>query len=133
MAIKETKHPFETITDLINDYNDNKNSYDRQQLQDLRDNISLNFFYLSDSVSAGISNYDAACHIRKIKNAKQTLLHRKEGNTVADAEHLARIDCEQEADKEVEALRVKERVRIIINAVPHILNSISTRINSIDK
>ena len=44
-------HPFYKLSELIDTFNENRNRMTAQELQDLRENISLNLFYLSDSVS----------------------------------------------------------------------------------
>ena len=116
----QQKHPFERLSDLIDDYAKNKNSYDANKLQNLRENIALNLFYLSDSASEALSRYDRAEHERKMKMAEREQFHREEEDdngkrmTVTEAQNLARIDCRDEVNASKEAHRQKERVRIIL-------------------
>lgn len=132
-------HPFTELSNLIADYKKNKNSFDIKQLQDLRENISLTLFYLSDSGSLALANYEMAEHNRKIAMAEKEQFYRdgsgEDGKkmTVSEAQNLARIDCKEEAEASKEALRQKERVKIILSSTNQILNSISSRIHMINK
>ena len=131
------KHPFIELQELVDEYKNNRLSFDAKQLQDLRERISLCYFYLSDSVSKAVSNYDAADYERK-RNYAELIEQHKYGedgsrNTVAVTESLARIDNKEKEEAVVEALRQKERVRIIMSATTQILNSISSRLNSISQ
>lgn len=131
----ENKHPYITLSELIDDYNKNKASYDKNKLQDLRENISLTLFYLADSFSLAISNYDAADWRRKRNYAE--LIEQNEydengvRNTVTVKESLARIGNKEYEEKVVEALRQKEKARMILSATNQVLNSISSRLNMI--
>lgn len=131
------KHPFIELTELIEDYKENRLSFDAKQLQDLRERISLCYFYLSDSVSQAISNYDKADYERKRNYAELIEKHKYSDdgsrNTVSVTESLARIENKEKEEAVVEALRQKERVRIIMSATTQILNSISSRLNSISQ
>ena len=49
-------HPFFVLTELINEFNTNRNSMTLPQLQDLRENISLNLFLMADSSAKAIAN-----------------------------------------------------------------------------
>ena len=131
----EEKHPFIELSELIDHYAKNKHSFDVKELQEMRENISLTLFYLSDSASVAISNYDRADYDRK-RNYAELIEHHKfdeDGgkNTVAVTESLARIDNKEAELAVCEALRQKERVRIILSSTQQILNAISSRINQI--
>ncbi len=131
---KEKIHPFLRLTQLVEEYDDNKESYDVNKLQLLREELSINLFYMSDSASTALSNYDFAEHERKTKMAdREQYYHSQLGSngksmTVAEAGNLARIDCKEEVEKCKETLRQKKRVEIILSSVSQILNSLSTRI-----
>lgn len=130
-------HPFIELSNLIDKYKENKDSFDVKQLQTMREDISLCLFYLSDSVSVAISNYDKTDWARK-HNYAQLIEDNKyddEGqkNTVAVTESIARIKNEEHELKVVEALRQKERVKIIISSTNQILNAISSRLSQISK
>lgn len=131
--MESTANKFEYLTSLIEQYDKEKDSFDLKKMQELRDNISLNLFYLSDAFSAALSNYNMAEHNRKIKMASSTLKYRDQGFTLSESENKSRIDCKQEAQEETKALKQKERVRIILSTCTHILNSISSRIKILEK
>lgn len=132
---KEKVHPFVRLTQLVEEYDQNKESYDVHKLQLLREELSINLFYMSDSASIALSNYDFAEHARKTKTAeREQFYHTQLGSngksmTVAEASNLARIDCKEEVEKCKETLRQKKRVEIILSSVSQILNSLSTRIS----
>ena len=71
MNTENKPHPFIGLSELIDKYRDNKNTFDLKELQTLREDISLCLFYLSDSCSVAISNYDYAEHNRKSKAAER--------------------------------------------------------------
>src|SRR5690625_4425947 len=133
--MSEEQHPFFRLTELIQEYDKNKNSYDAEELQNIRENISLTLFYLADSASKAISNFDSADYERKRNYAELIEEHRydDEGNknTVAVTESLARIANKEKEEALVEALRQKEKVRIILSSTNQILNAISSRLNMI--
>jgi hypothetical protein len=132
---KEKLHPFLRLTQLVEEYDENKESYDVNKLQLLREELSINLFYMSDSASIALSNYDFAEHARKTKTAeREQFYHTQIGSngksmTVAEAANLARIDCKEEVEKCKETLRQKKRVEITLSAVSQILNALSTRIS----
>lgn len=131
------KHPFIELTELVDEYKEKRLTFDAKQLQDMRERISLCYFYLSDSVSKAISNFDAADYERKRNYAELIEKHKydEDGsrNTVAVTESLARLDNKEKEEAVVEAIRQKERVKIIMGATTQILNSISSRLNSISQ
>lgn len=133
----ENKHPFLELSEVIDNYKLNRESFDAKKLQDTREKISLLLFYLSDSVSIAISNYDKSDWDRK-RSYAQLIEDNKwdedgNKNTVSVTESLARIQNEEYELKVVEALRQKERVRVIMSATQQILNAISSRLNMITK
>lgn len=131
------KHPFIELSDLIGEYKEKKDSFDAKELQDMREKISLCLFYLSDSASTAISNYDKADWERKRNYAELIESNRfdAEGNknTVALMESAARIGNKEKEEQTAEALRQKERVRIILSSTTNILHAISSRLHMIDK
>lgn len=134
---KKHKHPFLELSDLIDEYRDNKDSFDAKQLQNMRESISLCLFYLSDSASIAISNFDKADWERKRNYAELVEKHKydSEGNknTVVVAESLARLDNKEQEEAVVIAIRQKERVKIILNSTQLILHAISSRLHMIEK
>lgn len=139
MGIEPT-HPFYTLSALIDQFNRDRNDMTALELQDLRENISLNLFLMGDSASRAISNYDAKEYERRRFYAERENHYRnttdeKTGKlyNVADSERLARLEAKQIDDETVEALRQKEKVRILLNAVNQILNSIAARVNQLSK
>lgn len=132
---EKREHPFIRLSKLIEDYDNNKNTYDADKLQDIRENISLTLFYLADFASKAISGFDAADYERKRNYAELIEYHRydEDGNrnTVAVTESLARIGNKEKEEAVVEALRQKEKIRVILSSVNQVLNAISSRLNMI--
>ena len=134
----DTKHYTELVR-LIDKFNNERNSLTVLQLQTLREDLALTFFYISDFSAQCIANYDAKDYERKRFYAEKEELHRNEidertgkNYNVADSERLARIDGKQIDIETAEALRQKEKIRIINIATQQILNSISARINQLN-
>lgn len=133
-------HPFHRLSQLIDKFNSDRNNLDLSGLQELRENIALTLFYLSDDASKAISNYDAKDYERKRVFAEKEEFYRNaidertnKKHNVADSERLARLCLKQIEDETVVALRQKERVRLIISATNQILNSLSGRITQLSK
>lgn len=128
------KHPFIRLKELIEEYDRNRESYDVNKLQGLREELSINLFLMADSASIALSNYDFAEHTRKTKTAeREQYYHTQLGSngkamTVSEAGNLARIDCKEEVEACKETLRQKKKVEITLSAVSQILNALSTRI-----
>lgn len=135
--MSEATHSWTLLNNLINEYSDNRQSYNAEKLQDLRESISLQLFYLSDSFSEYISSYDQKEHVRKSKMAEREQFWRTQKDddgksmTIAEAANRARIECDKEVEDCKEALRKKKRAEIVLTAVGQILNSISSRLNMI--
>ena len=51
-------HPFYKLSSLIDTYNTERNVLDVKGLQELRENISLTLFYLSDDAAKAVANFD---------------------------------------------------------------------------
>ncbi len=133
-------HPFFILSELIDTFNSDRNSMTLQELQDLRENIALNLFYLSDSVSMTIANAESKDYDRKRFYAEKEEFYRNEidiktgkNYNVADSERKARLDSKKVDDDCAFAFKQKERARLIVVAVQQILNSISGRISQITK
>lgn len=138
--MSNTIHPFHALSESIDRFNEGRNHMTLEELQDLRETISLNLFYISDDASKAVSNYEAKDYMRKRFFAEREEYYRstddeKTGkiHTIADSERLARLDAKQVEEEAVEALRQKERVRIIITATQQVLNALSGRIAQISK
>jgi hypothetical protein len=134
-----TKH-YTDLTNLIDKFNNERNSLTVLELQTLREDMALTFFYLSDFSARCIANYDAKDYERKRFYAEKEEQYRNEiddrthkNYNVADSERLARIDGKEIDEQTVEALRQKEKIRIITIATQQILNSLSSRINQLQK
>lgn len=133
-------HPFYQLSALIETYNTDRNLLDIKGLQELRENIALNLFLMSDSAAKAISNFDAKEYERRRFYSEREEFYRNDVDertgknfNVADSERKARLDAKKIDDETIEALRQKEKVRIILNAVNQILNSISGRISQLTK
>lgn len=134
-----SKHPFLVLSDLIKKYSENKDSFDVEQLQTMREDISLQLFYLADSVGVAISNYDMKDWERKRNYSELIEKYRQETDedgkkyTVAVVESKARIENKEKELEVCEALRQKEKIRLIVSSTTHILHAISSRLNIIDR
>lgn len=138
--MSDEQHPFYEMSDLIDIYNTQRENLDLKQLQELRENIALQLFYLSSDAALAIANYEAKDYERKRYYAEKEEYYRNElddrtgkNRNVADSERLARISAKNIDEETIHALRQKERVRIILNAVNQILNAISGRIAQLSK
>ena len=135
----DTKHYSELVR-LIDKFNQERNTLDTKGLQTLREDIALSFFYFADFSARCIANYDAKDYERKRFYSAQEEYYRNQldertgkNHNVADSERLARIDAKDIDDITVEALRQKEKIRIVNVAVQQILNSLSSRISQLSK
>lgn len=133
-----TKH-YSDLVRLIDKFNNERNSLSVSELQTLREDLALTFFYIADFSAQCIANYDAKDYERKRFYAEKEEYHRNQidertgkNHNVADSERLARIDAKEIDDITAEALRQKEKIRIINIATQQILNSISARINQLN-
>jgi len=133
-------HPFFKLTELIDAFKVGRDSMTLQQLQDLRENIALNLFYLSDSVSQTIANAESNDYSRKRHYAEREEYHRNEVDertgknfNVADSERKARIESKEVDEACAFAYKQKERARLVVLAIQQILNSISGRISQLTK
>lgn len=134
----DTKH-YTELTKLIDKFNKERETLDLKGLQTLREDISLSYFYLADFASKCIANFDAKDYERKRFYAQtednfRNSVDEKTGKpyNVSDSERLARIASKDVDDQTVDALRQKEKIRIINTATQQILNSLSSRINQLN-
>lgn len=134
------QHPFYKLSELIDKFNAERNSLDLSGLQDLRENIALTLFYLSDSVSQTIANAESNDYARKRFYAEKEELYRNTVDertnkhyNVADSERLARLDAKEVDEACAFAFKQKERARLVVLATQQILNSISGRIGQLTK
>lgn len=133
-------HPFYHLSDLIDKYNQERNTLDLKQLQDLREDIALTLFYMSDSCAQTIANAESKDYDRKRFYAEREETYRKEIDertnkhyNVSDSERLARLDSKEVDDACAFAFKQKERARLVVLATQQILNSISGRIAQLTK
>lgn len=127
--------PLHILTMLVDKYNSYRDNMTVEEVQDLRENMSLNLFYLSSDIAKAISNYESKDYERKRKFAEIEESYRSDTDprtgkiyTVADSERMARIQCKDIEVELSEALRQKERARVILTAVQQILNALSSKI-----
>lgn len=134
------KHPFYKLSALIDKFNEERNKLDLKGLQDLREDIALTLFYLSDSVSMTIANAESNDFTRKRFYAEKEEFYRNEidertgkHHNVADSERKARLDAKEVDAACAHAFKQKERARLVVLATQQILNSISGRIAQLTK
>jgi hypothetical protein len=135
----DTKH-YTELSNLIDKFNIERNSLDLKGLQTLREDIALTFFYIADFSARCIANFDAKDYDRKrfysIKETEyrsQTDVTTGKKYTIADVERMARMEAKDYDNATVDALRQKEKMRIINTATQQILNSLSSRIQQFSK
>lgn len=132
-----SKDSWAILNHLIEDYSENRESFDLERLQSLREKISLQLFFLSDSFSEYISTYDQMEHIRKTKAAEREQFWRTQKDddgksmTIAEAANRARMETSTEVENCKESLRKKKRAEIVLMSVQQILHAISSRLNII--
>ncbi len=133
-------HPFYKLSALIDKFNEERNKLDLKGLQDLREDIALTLFYLSDSVSMTIANAESNDFARKRFYAEKEEFYRNDVDertgknyNVADSERKARLDAKEVDDACAHAFKQKERARLVVLATQQILNSISGRIAQLTK
>jgi hypothetical protein len=133
-------HPFYKLSNLIDKFNQERNTLDLKGLQDLRENIALTLFYMSDSVSMTIANAESNDYARKRFYAEREEFYRNEIDdrtnkihSVADSERKARLEAKKVDDDCAHAFKQKERARLVVLATQQILNSISGRISQLTK
>lgn len=133
-------HPLYQLTELIDKFNKERDTLDLKGLQDLRECISLQLFYLSDSVSMTIANAESNDFNRKRFYAEREEHYRntideKTGKVynVADSERKARLESKEVDDACAHAFKQKERARLVVLATQQILNALSGRISQLIK
>ncbi len=132
-----SKDSWAILNSLIEDYSENRESFDLDRLQSLREKISLQLFFLSDSFSEYISTYDQMEHVRKTKSAEREQYWRTQKDedgksmTIAEAANRARMETTEEVNNCKESLRKKKRAEIVLMSVQQILHAISSRLNII--
>ena len=132
-----SKDSWAILNHLIEDYSENRESFDLDRLQSLREKISLQLFFLSDSFSEYISTYDQMEHNRKTKSAEREQFWRTQKDedgksmTIAEAANRARMETTVEVENCKESLRKKKRAEIVLMSVQQILHAISSRLNII--
>lgn len=132
-----SKDSWAILNNLIEDYSENRESFDLDKLQSFREKISLQLFFLSDSFSEYISTYDQMEHVRKTKSAEREQYWRTQKDedgksmTIAEAANRARMETTEEVNNCKESLRKKKRAEIVLMSVQQILHAISSRLNII--
>jgi len=133
-------HPFYKLNNLIEEFNNTRENINLERLQALREDIAINLFLLSDSVSQTIANAESKDYDRKRFYAEKEEFYRNsidertgKNHNVADSERLARLDAKDIDEACSFAYKQKERARLVVIAVQQILNSISGRISNYSK
>ena len=138
--MSKDSHPFYKLNDLIEEFNNTRENINLERLQLLREDIAINLFLLSDSVSQTIANAESKDYDRKRFYAEKEEFYRNsidertgKNHNVADSERLARLDAKDIDEACSFAYKQKERARLVVIAVQQILNSISGRISNYSK
>ena len=134
---KPKRNAFLELTQLLQENEEKRETFDVKEIIDMREKISLTLFYLSDPISRAYAEYEEASYNRK-RNFSQLVADltgsvgedgKKIGVTLAN--ELARVKNEEFEKIEVESLRAKDRARIVLEATKQILNAISSRMSNI--
>lgn len=137
MSKEREKNAFHKLNNLIDEYSDNRETYNIDKLQEIRESIALQLFYLSSDYSTAVSRFDACDWDRKRNYAELIEKHKTDAegnkNTVVVAESLARIENKEYELAVVESLRQKERAKLTVSATTQILNAISSKIIQLGK
>lgn len=119
------------IEDCVNYYRNHKDTLVLEELQKVRDELSLSMYYISD-LYAGIKIHAAGKEYERKKcQAEKAIELRDAPGKMTREEILNRvtIDCQQAQMDELEAMEEYEKIRQIVAACTHILNSIASNIN----
>lgn len=135
----ESSTHLKELTESVSLYNDKRNSFDKRELQDLRDRISLSLFYLSDFYSSCRAASEMAEFTKKLCLAEKEESLRgvkvAETNKAMTREQIineARITCKDKEEELIEANRKYYKIRMIVETASQILHSIASRLNQIN-
>jgi hypothetical protein len=119
------------IADCVDYYRNHKDSMVLEELQRTRDELSLAMYYISDQYSEVKVAAAQQEYLRKKCQAEKSIELRDAPGKMTREEILNRvtIDCEEAQNEEFEAIKSYEKIRQVISACTHILNSISSNIN----
>jgi hypothetical protein len=127
------------LTAAIEQYNEKRASFDKKELQEIRDRVSLSLFYLSDFYSSCRAEAEAAEFARKLCLAKteeelRGRISQETGKAMTREQIIneARISCAERDGELVEADRKYYKIRMIVETATQILNSIASRINQLN-
>jgi len=133
----------EKLDEQINLYAANKKSYSREQLQDIRDEISDCLYRLADPYADTRFNHERAEYLCKLERAKteESLRGRAKteeslrgGSTKMSREQIlnkARIETSPFDEEVLNKHREYQSIRRKIEGASNILNSIASRLNRI--
>lgn len=134
------KHPVVELTNAVKLYNINRESYNSEELQNLREVISISLFLSSDFYSEVRADAEAADYLRKQKVAEESerLRGQKHPDTLRrynqkEVDNLARMNTKEFEDAVVEQNKRYYKIRLMIDSSVHILHSISSRLNMVSK
>lgn len=123
----------ETLQQEVQKYKQNRKTYDKAALQDIRDTISMCLFDLAEVYADSRFNSERAEFISKLERAKKEEELRGGVSKLTREQILnrARIECASQDEHVSEANRDYYYYRTIIETSNNILNSIASRINNI--
>ena len=135
------KESYGNLVGHINEYNENKESWDPKQLVNMREKMATELFQLADFHSRLRFNAERADYTRKREVAKEQERIRAEGTnpktgkkyTRDEIMDKARIACSSFEDAAAEADRQYQKIRLTTDAVNQILHAIASRISITNK
>lgn len=125
------------IDSTIKTYSEDKEDLTLLQIQELKDDLSVALYLMSENYADCKLCYDVAKYYRGVevaKNMREVLSEAKEGNikmTQREAEGIALERSEKEFKEEHIADRDFEHIRKIYQTSENVLNSMATRIKII--
>lgn len=138
MDINSAVH-LKELSEAVKLYTDRRKSFDKGELQDIRDRIALSIFYLSDFYSSARAESEAAEFEKKVCLAQTEESLRgtinddtKKQKTREQIMNESRLLCKDKEETLIEANRKYYKIRMIIESASQILNSIASRINQLN-
>lgn len=124
----------EELINSVNLYKDSRKSFDKKELQDVRERISLSLFYLSDLYSEVRSESEAAEFRRKLCYAQEEERLRNFSEKKMTREQImneTRIKCVDADEELISANKDYYKIRMIVETAHQILHSIASRLNQL--
>lgn len=123
----------QTLKEQVVLYKNHRKSYSREQLQDIRDEISTCLFELAEPLADSRFNYERSEFISKLEKAKTEESIRGGGIKLTREQVInrARVETALLDEQSISLHRDYQLLRGLIEGANNILNSIASRLNRI--